>query len=95
MSFISETLPFTGDMLADRATHEPYVRSLGVDPDSNDDTQFAVQFIYCDSHMRGHHVGWCTVRNVWKVPLETTVAEDVADECRERGYLLYDDVKVN
>lgn len=77
--------------LDDYATHEPYIRSLGVDPKSDDDTQFGVPFIYCSSHRRGHNVGWCTVRNLNKVPLDTTDASAVSDECRKLGYKLYED----
>lgn len=85
--------PFTRDMLADRAPHEMYVRSLGIDPQGADDSVFGVPYIYCSSHRRAHNTGWCTVRNVNKVPLTATEGTLATEECRKLGYSLYEDDK--
>lgn len=64
--------------LSDFSLNEEYLRSLDVDPDSSDDTQFGTEAVYCSSHMRIHSAGWCTVSNALKLP----VNEDLPQEYR-------------
>jgi hypothetical protein len=88
------TIPgFTRDMLADYEVHEAYCAELGIDPNGDDDTVFGTDYIYCSSHRRGHSTGWCTVRNVNKVPLNAPTAALAVEECRTLGYSLYEDDK--
>lgn len=49
--------------------------SSGVSADSQDDSQFGVEFVYCMAHRRVHSVGWCLVFNSRKFPVRRTDME--------------------
>lgn len=83
--------PYSGMPGADARARADYVQSLGVDPHSDDDTQFGVTWVYCGSHLAVHNTGWCTVRNAMKTPLDVTSIEEGNAKCREYGFRLYRD----
>lgn len=93
LTVIRDGAPEFVDMLSDYETHGEYVKALGVDPDSSDDTGFNSKYVYCGSHRRGHTTGWCTVHNRNKVPLAALGDREAADECRKAGFSLYEDDK--
>lgn len=75
--------------LSDYGPHAEYVKTLGVDPHSNDDTEFGTKFIYCASHLRSHSTGWCTVHNVQKVPLTADTTGEAIAEVITLGFKVY------
>lgn len=77
---------------ADYATHMLYLQELGVDPKGRDDKVFGTEFVYCGYHLRAHNAGRCIVRNINKVPLSSTDAIGAANEARQLGFKLYDDM---
>lgn len=63
-------------------------------PRTEDEKEFGFnQIIYCQEHLAPHFVGWCTVPNMEKIPLDAKTLEDAVKECRAKGYLLYEDIK--
>ncbi len=47
--------------------------------------------VYCKSHMRAHHTGWCGVHPNNKVALKATDLGSADEECRARGFELVKD----
>ena len=71
-----------------------HLQNVGIDPYGTDDTVFGVPLVHCDQHGAVHKVGWCTVMNIDKTPLEVLSFDDheaVANECRAKGLWLYRD----
>lgn len=65
---------FSGSgMISDFSLNEDFLVERGVDPSSSDDTQFGTDRVYCSSHVRVHSVGWCTVSNALKLPVDDTL----------------------
>lgn len=56
------------------------LKRLGIDSETEDDTVFGADFVYCTSHMRPHTAGWCTVGAARKRPLNAKNLEDALDE---------------
>jgi hypothetical protein len=46
-----------------------YIRSLNVNPESKNDNEFNVAWVYCSRHAMIHSTGWCSFFNVFKQPL--------------------------
>lgn len=69
------------------------LQERGIDPYSDDDTAFGVEYVYCGGHLRAHLTGWCTVHNVMKVPLEAKDQASADNECRYREFTLYIDLE--
>lgn len=65
------------------------LKELGLDPNSDDDTQFGADFVYCGSHMRSHSTGWCTVRLRGKRPLNAKTPEDARAEVQALGFPIF------
>jgi len=49
-------------------------------------------WVYCDQHLRAHITGWCTVSLRNKTLLAANGHVQAIQECRERGFKLYDDI---
>lgn len=81
--------PYSGMPMADQRARADYVSSLGVDPKSEDDTQFGTDWVYCGSHLKVHESGWCTVRNAAKTPLAVSSQGEGETQAREYGFRLY------
>lgn len=47
----------------------------GVNPDSDDDSSFPTELIYCHGHGRIHAKGLCTVTNALKLPADESLPE--------------------
>jgi hypothetical protein len=60
--------PFT-EAIKDVHLRGPYIRSLNVDPESKNDKEFGVQWVFCSRHDNIHTTGWCSHLNVFKQPL--------------------------
>ena len=50
-------------------------------------------WVYCDQHMRPHLTGWCTVGPRNKTKLDATDMKAAFQECRDKGYELYEDLQ--
>lgn len=59
------------------------LEAAGIPWDGTDDTVFDVPFVFCNQHLRAHGVGWCTVSNVEKVPLQATTHAEADVEAEE------------
>jgi len=57
--------------LSDMNLNKDYLKSLNVDPESSDDTQFNTERVYCSARLRTHATGWCTVSNALKLPVNS------------------------
>lgn len=58
---------------------------------TEDEMRFgAGAWVYCRQHLRPHTTGWCTVRADEKVPLDVSSQEAAYDECRRRGFEIFD-----
>lgn len=49
--------------------------------------------VYCRSHLNPHRTGWCTVQAADKVLLRAKTVAEAEEECRARGFTLYDDIR--
>lgn len=49
-------------------------------------------WVYCNQHLRAHPTGWCSVDVRDKTPLEATGHVQAIQECRDRGFKLFDDI---
>lgn len=49
-------------------------------------------WIYCNQHLAPHQTGWCTVSIHNKTLLNAKDQYEAVDECRVRGFTLYDDI---
>jgi hypothetical protein len=59
-------------------------------PPTEDEIAFGRKvWVYCDQHMRPHMTGWCTVSNRNKIKLAATTQNGAYEECKERGFELY------
>lgn len=86
-----ENVDYPGLVVRERGE---YVRSVGADPESDDDTEFGTDWVYCGAHRRVHETGWCTVSNGQKTPLNVQSYNEGMDLAREHGFSLYmDDVR--
>jgi hypothetical protein len=50
-------------------------------------------WVYCQSHMRPHGTGWCSVPPSSKIKLDATEREAAYAECRAKGFDLYGETK--
>jgi hypothetical protein len=75
----------------DRRIHEQYIEGMGIDPNGQDDTVFGTDYIYCNSHLTTHEVGYCSVRNEYKAPL--IVKEDLTGRFISAGSINGEDVR--
>jgi len=45
--------------------------------------------VYCTQHMAPHDTVWCTVAEEDKIPLDAKTMEEAVEECKQKGYKLY------
>lgn len=67
-------------------TNRENLKTLGFNPDNNDDTVFGTGFVYCGAHRTAHSTGWCTVRLALKRPLHAATKTDALAEVLTLGY---------
>lgn len=82
----------------EHAARIEHLQNVGIDPYGTDDTVFGVPVVHCDQHGAAHNVGWCTVMNVDKTPLEVVSLHDpqgAYDECKAKGLWIYNDPEEN
>jgi hypothetical protein len=75
-----------GSDLAAIHSNRENLKSLGINPDNDDDTVFGVKYIYCGAHRKAHATGWCTVRLALKRPLQAATKEEALAEAETLGY---------
>lgn len=78
--------PDGGLDLAAIHTNRENLKTLGFDPDNNDDTVFGAKFVYCGAHCRSHSTGWCTVRLAMKRPLMAETRDEAIAEVAALGF---------
>lgn len=89
MDFDKEFKNFRKDTSYIDATAANYdnLERLGIDPETEDDTVFGVENLYCGAHRRVHGTGWCTVRLIQKRPLKAADRQDAIAEATALGLL--------
>ena len=87
MDFDKEFKNFRKDTSYIDATAANYenLERLGIDPQSEDDTVFGAENLYCGAHVRVHGVGWCTARLSQKRPLKASDRQDAIAEAVALG----------
>lgn len=73
------------DLAAIHANREN-LKTLGLNPDNNDDTVFGSRYVYCGAHRKAHSTGWCTVRLAHKRPLNSATRTEAMAEAEALGY---------
>lgn len=79
-------IPDGGMDLAARHANTENLKTLGIDPDNDDDTAFGAKYVYCGAHRKSHSSGWCTVRLAHKRPLRAETSADAKVETIALGY---------
>lgn len=89
MDFDKEFENFRKDTSYIDATVANYenLERIGIDPESEDDTVFGAENLYCGAHRRVHGAGWCTVRLVQKRPLKAPDRASAVEEATHLGLL--------
>lgn len=64
---VSTPVPSDLSTVKGEIKNREYQRSVGIDPDGEDDSVFETERVYCASHQKEHSTGWCTVSNQRKV----------------------------
>lgn len=64
------------------------LKTLGINPDKDDDTVFGTSYVYCGAHCAAHTTGWCTVRIALKRPLISATYTEALAEAEGLGFPL-------
>lgn len=80
--------PDSSDLAAIHFNREN-LKTLGLNPDTDDDTVFETKYVYCAGHLKAHSTGWCTVRLALKRPLTSATKPEALTEVQNLGYPTY------
>jgi hypothetical protein len=79
-------IPDGGSDLSAIHANRENLKTLGINPDNDDDTAFGAKYVYCGAHRKSHSTGWCTVRLAFKRPLRAETSADAMAETTVLGY---------